>query len=67
MPAKDESVVLLREIRDLLKENQAVMLSTKAAHHRSIALKIIFNGAIFLFVCVATYLYYHTLVTSLGG
>ncbi len=67
MPAKDQTIVLLTEIRDLLKENHDTLTHTKKAQQRSFILKIMFNTAIVIFVGIATYYYYHTLVASFGG
>ncbi len=67
MAAKDETVALLTEIRDLLKENNAITLHSKKSLRRSLILKVFLNGAIVIFACIAIYFYYHTLVTSLGG
>jgi hypothetical protein len=65
--APDQTVVLLTEIRDLLRENQTALTGTKKAQQRSLIMKVAFNGAIVVFVAFATYYYYHTLVTSMGG
>ena len=54
------------EVRDLLKQNQVEMREAKMAQHRSMMFHTIFNAIVFLFVCMATYYYYHTMVTTLG-
>jgi len=62
----DENLALLMEVRDLLKQNQVEMREAKMAQHRSMMFHTIFNAIVFLFVCMATYYYYHTMVTTLG-
>lgn len=64
---KDETVVLLTEIRDLLQANQEMLTKTRNAQGRSRVLHYIFNSLIVLFVAFATYFYYHTLVASFGN
>lgn len=67
MATEDDNNLLLKEILTLLKSNQEELLNTKKMDRRTFLMKGAFNTAILIFVGVATYFYYHTLVTSLGG
>lgn len=65
--AKDQTVALLTEIRDLLKANQEALQKTKETSNRSRVLHYIFNTLIILLVMGATYFYYHTLMSAFGS
>ncbi len=67
MATEDDNNQLLKEILALLKSNQQELTDAKKMDHRTFVMKGIFNAAILIFVGFATYFYYHTLVTSLGG
>ncbi len=68
---KDDTTALLMEIRDLMREQNAHLHKTqetlekeRKAHTRAQLARLALNGLIILFVAAATYVYYHTLVTS---
>ena len=69
MPVADEQLKLLKEIRDLQREQLSLIRSTRdetvrsqKTHGAIFIAHVVYNAAIVVFVIVAFYYFYHTMM-----